>query len=103
MVAVLACAGAFVFWRVQVALDNGLAHDLGTHATDLRQAALQLPPGAALRSLRDEGRESQLLAADGSLLASGAGLPAERPLLTPAEARRAARSRLAARRGSLLS
>jgi two-component system OmpR family sensor kinase len=101
MVVVLAAAGAFVFWRVEVALDNGLDQDLTARTRDLRQAALQLPPVAALRSLRDEGRESQLLSADGAVLASGAAIPEGRALLGPGEARRAGKGGLTMRRGNL--
>src|SRR5262245_7088637 len=101
MIVVLTCAGAFVFWRVQVALDNSLNQDLTSHTNDLRQAALQLPPADALRSLRDEGRESQLLGPDGTVLASGAAIPAGRGLLTPVQVQRASRGELETRRGNL--
>jgi len=101
MIVVLACVGAFVFWRVQVALDNGLNEDLTTHTGELRRAALRLPPAAALRSLGDEGRESQLLGADGAVLASGAAIQAGRALLTPSQAHQATRRELETRRGNL--
>jgi signal transduction histidine kinase len=103
MVVVLVGAGAFVFWRVQIALDHGLNQDLTTHTADLRQAATQLPPVAALRSLRDEGRESQLFTAGGTLLASGVAIPFGRVLLTPVQARQASRATLETRHGQLFS
>jgi signal transduction histidine kinase len=101
MIVVLAGVGAFVFWRVQVALDHGLNQDLATRTADLRQAAVQLRPVVALRSLRDEGRESQLFSSRGSILASGSAIPSGVALLTPAQAREASRAKLTTRRGNL--
>src|SRR3954452_7323792 len=91
MVIVLAAAGAFVFWRVQTALDHRLDADLRTQTSDLRQAASRQAPTAGLAPLRDQARDAQLLAADGTVLASGAGITGGRPLLSATEARRAAR------------
>ncbi len=73
MIVVLLGAGAFVFWRVQYALDHRLDQDLAEQSSDLVQAARGQSPAAALASLRDEGRRAQLLSADGRVLASGTG------------------------------
>jgi signal transduction histidine kinase len=103
MIVVLVAAGAFVFWRVQFALDHRLDQDLRTQTSDLRQAAAREAPAAALASLRDQARDAQLLAADGTVLASGPGIAGDRPLLTPEQARRAARRKLQTGRGYLFS
>ncbi|HEY6886913.1 MAG TPA: ATP-binding protein [Solirubrobacter sp.] len=101
MVVVLIAAGAFVFWRVQYALDHRLDQDLRSQTSDVRQAAAGQTPTAALASLHDQARDAQLLAADGSVLASGSGISG--PLLTPAQAREAARHELETARGNLFS
>jgi signal transduction histidine kinase len=101
MIVVLAGVGAFVFWRVQVALDHGLNADLTTRTADLRQAAAQIPPAAALDSLRDEGRESQLLSGRGKVLASGSAIPTGVALLTAAQVLQASHTKLTTRRGNL--
>src|SRR4051794_2454789 len=103
MLVVLVAAGAFVFWRVQFALDHRLDQDLRSQSTDLRQAAAHAAPAAALASLRDQAREGQLLDAGGRVLASGPGLDGGRPLITPAQARRATRRELTTGRGYLFS
>jgi signal transduction histidine kinase len=103
MLVVLLAAGAYVFWRVQFALDHRLDQDLGSQSSDLVQASGQLPPAAALVSLRDEARETQLLSADGDVLASGTGIPGGDALLTPAQARAASRAELRTGRGNPLS
>ena len=103
MIVVLIAAGAFVFWRVEYALDHRLDEDLISQTNDLRQAATHQTPTAALRSLRDQARESQLLAADGTVLASGSGIVDGRPLLTPGQVRRAPASEVRATRGDLFS
>lgn len=103
MIVVLVAAGAFVFWRVQVALDHRLDQDLRSQTSDLRQAAARQPPAAALDSLRDQARGAQLLSATGAVLASGPGIPAGRPLLSAAQTRRAAKATLHTGRGYLFS
>src|SRR3954447_25596604 len=103
MLVVLIGAGAFVFWRVQYALDHRLDQDLQTQSSDLRQAAAHLAPRAALASLRDQARETQLLTPSGAVLAAGPGAPADRALLTPEQSRRAARAPLRTGRGYLFS
>jgi two-component system OmpR family sensor kinase len=101
MIVVLIAAGAFVFWRVQYALDHRLDQDLRTQTSDLRQAAADQPPSAALASLRDQARDSQLLSDDGAVLVSGSGISG--PLLTAPQARRAAQRDLFTERGNLFS
>jgi len=103
MVVVLVGAGAFVFWRVQFALDHRLEQDLRRQTSDLREAATRQTPAAAIASLRGEAREAQLLTADGRVLASGPALSRRTPLLTPAEAERASRAALRIGRGHLIS
>lgn len=103
MLIVNIAAGAFVFWRVQSALDHRLNEDLRTQTSDLRQAALRLPPAEALASLRGEAREAQLLRADGSPLASGPAIPPGRALLTAAETQQASTAALHTSRGYLFS
>jgi two-component system OmpR family sensor kinase len=103
MIVVLIAAGAFVFWRVQVALDHRLDQDLRTQTSDLRQSATRQPPAAALASLRDQARDAQLLARDGTVLASGPGIDGGHSLLTPGQAREATRAEVQTERGSLFS
>jgi signal transduction histidine kinase len=103
MVVVLVGAGAFVFWRVQYALDHRLDQDLQGQTSDLRQAASRQTPATALASLHDQAREAQLLDADGAVLASGSGIVTGRPLLSQSQARRAARTEVRAGRGYLFS
>jgi two-component system OmpR family sensor kinase len=103
MIVVLVAAGAFVFWRVQYALDKRLDQDLSSQTSDLRQAATRLPPAAALASLGDQGREAQILSAAGRVLASGTAVAGGRRLLTPAQARRGAQGQLKLERGYLFS
>jgi two-component system OmpR family sensor kinase len=103
MLVVLVAAGGFVWWRVQFALDHRLDQDLASQTSDLRQAARHGTPSAALTSLRDQGRLGQLVAADGTILATGAGLAGNGALLTPAQARQAAQHQLKTGRGHLFS
>lgn len=103
MLIVLIAAGVFVFWRVQYALDHRLDEDLSSQTRDLRQAASRHPPAAALAALRDQARDAQLLTADGIVLASGATIAGHGPLLTPQQARRAARTTVRTGRGYLFS
>jgi two-component system OmpR family sensor kinase len=103
MLVVLVGAGAFVFWRVQYALDHRLDQDLASQTSDLRQAAAHQDPATALASLRDEGREAQLLSADGAVLASGTGIADGRQLLSAEQARRATRGEVRTGRGYLFS
>lgn len=103
MLVVLVAAGGFVWWRVQFALDHRLDQDLASQTSDLQQAARRATPSAALASLRDQGRLGQLLAGDGTILVSGAGLARSGPLLTPDQAAQAAQHRLQTGRGYLFS
>ncbi|MCW2983067.1 MAG: ykoH, partial [Conexibacter sp.] len=65
--------------------------------------ARRAAPAQALASLRDQGRLGQLVAADRTILASGAGLAGNGGLLTPAQARQAAQHQLKTGRGYLFS
>jgi signal transduction histidine kinase len=103
MLVVLLASSGYVWWRVQFALDHRLDQDLASQTSDLRQAARRAAPAAALASLRDQGRLGQLVAADGTILATGAGLAGNGALLTPAQARRAAEHQLETGRGYLFS
>jgi two-component system OmpR family sensor kinase len=103
MLVVLVAAGAFVWWRVEYALDHRLDQDLASQTSDLQQAARRAAPAQALASLRDQGRLGQLVTADGTILASGAGLAGNGGLLTPAQARQAAQHQLKTGRGYLFS
>jgi signal transduction histidine kinase len=103
MIVVLVGAGAFVYWRVQYALDHRLDEDLSRQTGDLTQAAARLPPEAAVGSLRGEAREAQLLTVDGRVLAGGPGIASRRPLISVEQARRASRARLRTGRGYLFS
>ena len=103
MIVVLVGAGAFVWWRVQFALDHRLDQDLVTQTSDLRDAAAHATPQAAIASLRDEGRLGQLLAADGRVLASGISIADAGPLLTPEQTRQAMRDELHTGHGYLFS
>jgi signal transduction histidine kinase len=103
MILVLVAAGAFVFWRVQYALDDRLNQDLRVQTSDLRQAASRQTPAVALASLRDQARDAQLLTADGAILVSGPGLAGGRPLLTSEQTRHAAQGELRSERGHLFS
>lgn len=103
MLIVDVAAGAFVFWRVQVALDRRLNDDLRSNTTDLRQAAIRLRPAQALESLEGRAREAQLLRADGAVLASGPGISPGRTLITAEQARRASRADLETGHGYLFS
>lgn len=46
MLAVLAAAGAFVYWRVEVALDRSLNNDLDRQSADLQHALTSHPRSA---------------------------------------------------------
>ncbi len=103
MLVVLVAAGAFVFWRVQLALDNRLNEDLRTQTGDLRVAAMHRSPESAITSIRDAGRDAQILGADGAVLASGPALRHDQPLLTQGQARRARGEVIRSGRGYLFS
>ncbi len=103
MLIVDVAAGAFVFWRVQVALDHRLNEDLRSNTTDLRRAATSLPPARALESLEGQAREAQLLRADGTALASGSGIPPGQTLITAEQAQRASRADVETGHGYLFS
>ena len=96
-------AGAFVWWRVEVALDARLDADLEAQAADLRAAAADRSPGAALAAVGAHARLAQLLAADGSPLATGAELRGRPALLSGPRVRAAAAGPLQAERGDLFS
>ena len=98
-----AAAAAFVFWRVQFALDRRLDTDQRSQTTDLRDASVRLPPAAALASIQGRARDAQILGADGAVLAAGPGIPKGTALISPAQAAVASRTELHAGRGSLLS
>ncbi len=71
MIVVLTCAGGFVYWRVQVALDRTLDGELGGQVTDLRQA-LQLNldrPAAALSERPTSAVPAQVVSPLGRVLA----------------------------------
>ena len=103
MALLLVLVGAFVFWRVRIALDHRLNQDLHTQADDLVHAARRLPPLKALAALRDEAREAQILDTSGRLLASGPGIPPGERLLSAAQADQATAEPLATKRGNLLT
>ena len=103
MVVVLAGAGAFVFWRVQYALDHRLDEDLASQTADLRIAAARRSPTAAVAVLGAQGRDAQLLDPGGRVLASGTGLAGRPSLISPAQVRAATRRAVGARRGNLFS
>ncbi|WP_244461606.1 histidine kinase dimerization/phospho-acceptor domain-containing protein [Rhodococcus sp. ZPP] len=104
MLVVLTAAGAFVYWRVQTALDNRLDEDLASQAVDLQTAArATADPSVALDDLAGEGRSAQLLATDGAVLAAGADQTGGPPLLTPEQVRAATTAPLHTERGNLLS
>ncbi len=103
MLIVDVAAGAFVFWRVQVALDHRLNDDLRSTTEDLRQAATRLSPAQALESLEGQAREAQLVRSDGTVLAYGPGLAPGQTLITAEQAHRASRSDLRTGHGYLFS
>ena len=100
MIVVLVGAGAFVFWRVQVALDNSLNLELATQASDLRSALRSHQPDAALAALPTPTVVDQVLDADGRVVASTA--TARDPLLHPADVARARRGDVVVELGHLL-
>lgn len=77
MTVVLTLAGGFVYWRVRVALDAGLDHDLDDQMTAIRSLVgpdgrVRDDPGApASPALRDH----QVLSATGAVLSTGSGRP----------------------------
>ncbi|WP_230487216.1 ATP-binding protein [Nocardioides anomalus] len=84
MLVLLTGAGAFVYWRVEYALDRGLDTDL-TRATEVISS--RVGADGTVRD-RDEaeatGTTWQVLSSGGAALDSG-GPATERPLLSPAE------------------
>jgi len=72
MLAVLGAAGAFVYWRVEVALDRSLDNDLDRQSADLQHALTSHPRSAqeALGSLPGATVLDQALDAGGTVLAS---------------------------------
>ena len=104
MLVVLIAAGAFVYWRVQYALDSRLADDLGSEVTDLQRAAILTPDAtSALASLGAQGRDAQLLDRSGRVLATGSGFQGRPALLTPAEVGAATSRPVSTARGYLFS
>ena len=80
MLVLLTAAGAFVYWRVEYALDRGLDTELTSARTVI--APLVGPDGsvASAASADATGTAWQVLAADGTVLDSGGPAPA-RPLV----------------------
>lgn len=103
MVVVLIGAGAFVFWRVQYALDRRLDEDLRVQTTELRRAADGRSPRRAIAALGARGRDAQLLDPDGRVLASGPGLLGRPVLFTAVQTKQAAGAALRTERGNLFS
>ncbi len=103
MLGVLVAAGAFVFWRVELALDRRLDQDLRSQTGALVDAARRLTAHDATQAVADRTSDAQLLDTNGKVVASGAGTPRGQPLLTPAQARRAATGELVTGHGSLFS
>jgi signal transduction histidine kinase len=103
MVVVLIGAGAFVYWRVQYALDHRLNQDLQTQTSDLREAATDHLLRPRWRRFATKAREGQLVTRDGAVLTTGAEIAGGRPLLTPAQARQASRGELQSERVHLSS
>jgi signal transduction histidine kinase len=103
MVVVLTGAGAFVFWRVQFALDKRLNEDLAAQTSAARTAAGTSSPADALAALGAQTRDAQLIAADGRVLASGPGLRGRGALLDSVEVRAATKGAIGAGRGGLFS
>lgn len=103
MIVVLTAAGAFVFWRVQFALDKRLNEDLAAQTSAVRDAARKSEPSAALASLGAQARDAQVLAADGGVLASGPGLRGHRALLTAEQVKTALVREIRAGRGGMFS
>ncbi|MEV8507674.1 ATP-binding protein [Actinoplanes sp. NPDC051475] len=100
MLLVLTAAGAFVYLRVQYALDLRLNEDLAEQSAQLRAAATT-SAGPRDAPLLPHGQYYQLLDTSNRVLASAPGLP--RPsLLRPAELRTALRAPLREDRGELL-
>jgi len=79
MFAVLAAAGSFVYWRVQVDLDRTLDNTLSAQANELRQALRANPgrPGSALARLSADSRaaSSQVIDNTGRVLARTGNAP----------------------------
>lgn len=100
MIVVLAAAGAFVFWRVKVALDDSLDNELAAQATELRQALKARPPAAALAVLPTSTVVDQVLDARGSVIASTPS--ATDPLLRPRDLARARQGEVVLDLGHLL-
>ncbi len=103
MIVVLTGAGAFVWWRVEYALDKRLEADLASQAADLRSAAARRSPQAALAAVGAQARLAQLLDADGSPLATGAELRGRPPLLSRERVRMAVDEAVSVERGDLFS
>jgi len=100
MIVVLAAAGAFVFWRVQVSLDSSLDNELAAQAVDLRQALRGRDPAAALTALPSPTVLDQVLDDQGRVVASAES--AEDPLLRPREVARARTGQVVVDRGHVL-
>ena len=103
MAIVLTGAGAFVAWRVEVALDARLDEDLAAQTAAVRDAAARQAPAAALIAAGAQGRDAQLLDVAGSVVAAGSALAGRPSLLTAPQARAALGGPVRASRGNLLT
>jgi len=100
MLLVLTAAGAFVYLRVQYALDLRLNEDLADQSVQLRAAATT-PAGPNSAPLLPHGQYYQLLDTSNRVLASAPGLSGP-SLLRPGELRASLRAPLREDRGELL-
>src|SRR3954447_10261386 len=100
MIVVLAAAGAFVFWRVQVALDSSLGDELAAQASDLRQALRDHSPTAALAALPTAPAADRVGDTAGRVVAATPA--ASDPLLDPHDLARARRGEVVVDLGHLL-
>ena len=99
---VLVVAGAFVYWRVEYALDRRLDGDLRADSRAVAAALGQQPTGpAGAAGGTAAGRRYQLLDEQGRVLGSGSDVGTA-PLLHPGQARRALAGPLVADIGALL-
>jgi len=102
MAVVLTASGAFVYWRVEYALDRRLDTDLVAQADALQSVVAadgSVPAGAV--GTDPERTDVQVLDRRGAVVWAGSGLGAQ-PLLTPAEAARAVRGPVTVDVGTLL-
>jgi len=102
MAVVLTASGAFVYWRVEYALDRRLDTDLTAQAAALQSvvAADGTVPATAVGT-DPERADFQVLDERGAVVSAGSGL-GPRPLLAPGEVARAHRGPVTVDVGSLL-